>query len=391
MFDTRPGTGVACSQGGSRMTVGLLPSLGDEQTMLIDASVRFIEAERPIAALRKRAVGSGAADAGYRSTASDLGWFGLLAPEEHAGGSVSGNGVLDAALIAAERGARLQPGPFPGHCAAVAALSSVQPDAHAPALSDLVGGRSWATWAFGSHETCELRPAGADLRLDGVIDLAAEVADCDWLLLGARAPQGVAQVLLPLSAPGIKQRPVEGFDITRSWCALRLEGVRVRAEDLVGVPGPGTEERLARQAQLAAVLSAAETVGAMHADFELALRYSKDRIAFGRPIGSFQAIKHLLADTSLWLEMSKGLVATAATALGADAPDAAQQAHAAKAFVAEKSVELAHNCFQVFGGIGYTWDHDQHLFMRRMAADAVCFGSAEWHRARLLDAAGVER
>jgi alkylation response protein AidB-like acyl-CoA dehydrogenase len=146
-----------------------------------------------------------------------------------------------------------------------------------------------------------------------------------------------------------------------------------------------------RLREIAAVLVAAESVGAMQADFDAALQYSRDRIAFGRPIGSFQAIKHLLADTSLHLEMAKGLVASAAAALGRGEPDGAELAHAAKAFVAERGLELAQNCFQVFGGIGYTWEHDQHFFFRRLASDAQCFGSAAAHRAQLLDTVGVTR
>ena len=109
----------------------------------------------------------------------------------------------------------------------------------------------------------------------------------------------------------------------------------------------------------------------------------------GLPLSLALSLKHLIADTSLGLEMSMGLVAAAAAAVGADAPDGAELAHAAKAFVAEQGVELAHNCFQVYGGIGYTWEHDQHLYLRRLAADASSFGSARWHRAQLLDVAGV--
>jgi alkylation response protein AidB-like acyl-CoA dehydrogenase len=189
-------------------------------------------------------------------------------------------------------------------------------------------------------------------------------------------------------APGIERRPLEGIDVTRRWCAVELTDVVVTTDDVIGTTDV---TRSARQGELAAVLVAAESVGAMHADFELALQYAKDRVAFGRPIGSFQAIKHLLADTSLWLEMAKGLVHGAATSLGEGSPDGAELAHAAKAFVAERGVELAQNCFQVFGGIGYTWEHDQHFWFRRLAADAECFGSAPFHRGQLLDLVGVDR
>ena len=172
--------------------------------------------------------------------------------------------------------------------------------------------------------------------------------------------------------------------MTRHWSAVDFTGVTVGADDVIARGG-------SRASEVAAVLAAAESVGAMHADFELALQYSKDRIAFGRPIGSFQAIKHLLADTSLWLEMSKALVASAASALGRGAPDGPELAHAAKAFVAERGLELAQNCFQVFGGIGYTWEHDQHFWFRRLAADAEQFGAAPSHRSQMLDAVGVTR
>jgi alkylation response protein AidB-like acyl-CoA dehydrogenase len=338
------------------MTVDLVPAPTDEQSMLVDASVRFMESEHPLATVRACADGAEYDDEAYRRTAAELGWFGMLADEAHGGGSMSGNGVLDAALVAVERGARLQPGPFVGHNVVVHALttSGVRGDV----LEELVSGGAWATW------------------VDGPI--VADAASCRWLLVS----ESDRTVLVPADAPGVTLRPLEGLDVTRRWCAVDLADVA--SEEPVDVP-------VARLRELAAVLIAAESVGAMQADFDMALQYAKDRIAFGRPIGSFQAIKHLLADTSLGLEMAKGLVFSAATALGSGAPDGAELAHAAKAFVAERGVELAQDCFQVFGGIGYTWEHDQHFFFRRLAADGECFGSAPAHRAQLLDTVGVTR
>ena len=371
------------------MTVGLLPVLTDEQEMLVDASARFMDTASSLAAIRARSEGTGNPDRSYAATAGDLGWFGLLADEADGGGSVSGNGVVDAAVVAAERGARLQPGPFAGHGVVVHTLSGAFSAARADLLADLITGAAWATWAFGSEATCSVRTGGDGLRLDGVIEVIADVGECSYLLVTATGPDGLVQILLPVDGPGVTVREIDGFDVTRRWYGVDLDNVPIVPEAVIGAPGPPTDALVARQARVAAVLTAAEAVGAMHADFEIALQYAKDRIAFGRPIGSFQSIKHLLADTSLWLEMSKGLVAAAASALGSGAPDGPELAHAAKAFVAERSVELAHNCFQVFGGIGYTWEHDQHLFLRRLSADAVCFGSAGWHRSQLLDAAGV--
>ncbi len=120
-------------------------------------------------------------------------------------------------------------------------------------------------------------------------------------------------------------------------------------------------------------------------DYELGLtvQYAKDRIAFGRPIGSFQGIKHPLADTSLNLEMSKAVTLAAARHLAAGDPYGVQAASMAKAFVGDCGIDLAQTCFQVFGGIGFTWEHDQHLYLRRLTSDAALYGDPTWHRERL--------
>ena len=328
------------------MTVDLVPAPTDEQAMLVDASVRFMESEHPLTTVRACADGAAYDDEAYRRTAAELGWFGMLADEAHGGGSMSGNGLLDAALIAVERGARLQPGPFVGHNVVVHALTVS--GARSDVLEELVTGGVWATWVDGS----------------GVV---ADAASCGWLLVS----EGDGAVLVRTDAPGVTLRPLEGLDVTRRWCAVDLAD---------GLSGDHVDVQGARLSEVAAVLAAAESVGAMQADFDVALQYAKDRIAFGRPIGSFQAIKHLLADTSLALEMAKGLVFAAATALGSGAPDGAELAHAAKAFVAEHGVELAQSCFQVFGGIGYTWEHVAHVYLRRAAVLVALLGDRAEHR-----------
>src|SRR6476469_1268047 len=132
------------------MTVDLVPAPTDEQAMLVDASVRFMESEHPLTTVRQRADGGSYNDAAYRRTAAELGWFGLLADEASGGGSISGNGLLDAALLATERGARLQPGPFVGHSVVVNVLSSA--GGHDAVLTELLTGRAWATWADGSEQ-----------------------------------------------------------------------------------------------------------------------------------------------------------------------------------------------------------------------------------------------
>jgi alkylation response protein AidB-like acyl-CoA dehydrogenase len=370
------------------MSVALLPALTDEQSMWLDSSVRLMDERMPMQLLRQRADGGSFNDREYRRAAAELGWFGLLAEGEEGAGGVSDNAVVDAALLAAERGARLQPGPFAGQSAVVQALSATR--SRADVLRNLIEGTAWATWAGDSLGSCTATRDGNGFRLDGnSTDVIAEGAGCRWFLVSAEGPAGATQVLVEADSPGVTIRVLTGLDVTRTWITAEFDGATVDAASVVGQPGVATDAMIARQQQVASVLTAAESVGAMNTDFEIALQYAKDRIAFGRPIGSFQAVKHLLADTSLWIEMAKAIVAAAGTALGSNASDGPQLAYAAKAFVAPRGIELAHNCFQVFGGIGFTWEHDQHLYLRRLAADAQCFGSDAKHRELVLEAAGV--
>ena len=162
----------------------------------------------------------------------------------------------------------------------------------------------------------------------------------------------------------------------------------VAPEMIVGRPGESAG-LVSRQLQVASVLTVAESTGAMERDLAVAVQYAHERIAFGRPIGSFQAVKHLLADASLWLEMSKALAGAAAQAVGQASADAAEVASMAKAFVGDAGIDLAQSCFQVFGGIGFTWDHDHHLYLRRLTTDAFLYGDPTWHRERLCRLAGV--
>jgi alkylation response protein AidB-like acyl-CoA dehydrogenase len=115
----------------------------------------------------------------------------------------------------------------------------------------------------------------------------------------------------------------------------------------------------------------------------MALDHAKSRFAFGRPIGSFQAIKHLLADTSLLVEQCQAIATGAAHAVQDRWQEVTEVVSMAKAFAGDSAIDVAQNCFQVFGGIGYTWEFDQHLYLRRLTADAVLYGDPAWHRERI--------
>jgi alkylation response protein AidB-like acyl-CoA dehydrogenase len=137
------------------------------------------------------------------------------------------------------------------------------------------------------------------------------------------------------------------------------------------------------QLDVAVALTLAESVGAMQRLVEITVDYAKARVAFGRPIGSFQALKHILADVSMWTEISVAGAEAAADAVADARPTASEIASIAKAYAGDAGTQVAQMCFQVHGGIGFTWEHDLHLYLRRLAADRALYGDPDWHRERI--------
>ncbi|ONH58207.1 hypothetical protein CcI49_22135 [Frankia sp. CcI49] len=426
--------------------------LTDEQRMLVDASARFIERTCPLEKVRAQAYTDPAFAGAYRRQAAELGWFAPLVPADLGGGSMSDNAVFDAALVAYHRGRLLQPGPFVGtnvvayalavagtgeHTAKVlpALLSGEASAAWAPAVPSasasvptgtgrVPGARPWPNRVGGPGNPVSATRSGDGWRLSGRATFVENPGPDGWYLVSAAAEDATAttdggggpalvQFLLPADTPGLRVQPLESLDLTRRFVGLEFDGVTVGSTGRLHAADLGDDELIARQLALACVLTAAESVGAMDYELALTVQYAKDRIAFGRPIGSFQALKHVLADASLVLEMSKAITAAAAQRLGeavglagTDVPGRSTDANPAeagsnlrdygleaasmaKAYVGEHGVSLAQNCFQIFGGIGFTWEHDQHLFLRRLTTDAAFFGDPAWHREHLCQLSGI--
>jgi alkylation response protein AidB-like acyl-CoA dehydrogenase len=370
--------------------------LTTDQELLRSTTRRFVEQECPLPRVRELSDARATADHDYLASAAELGWFATLVPEELGGGSVSGLGVCDAAVVAEERGRMLQPVAFvPTNVVAHALVlggSDTMRDSIVPALA---AGEGVATWAV-SHAAGEFEPTGGvrvtgtgdTLRLTGRKTLVQDAHSASWILVTAADGDGASQFLLGTDRAGLHVTRRSGFDLSRQLSEVCFDDVEVSIDDVVGDRGTATAA-VERQLDLAAVLTVAESVGAMDHLFGLTVEYAKARTAFGRPIGSFQAVKHLLADTSLLLEESKAVAVAAAHALQRERDNRSEIASMAKSFVAEAGVELAHNCWQVFGGIGYTWEHDFHLYLRRLTLDAVLYGDAAWHRERICRLHGV--
>ncbi|HEY2332679.1 MAG TPA: acyl-CoA dehydrogenase family protein [Acidimicrobiales bacterium] len=364
--------------------------LTDDQELLRETTARFIEADCDLVHVRALADSATGVDEGYLAKGAELGWFALLVSEELGGGSISGSGLRDAVVIAEERGRQLQPGPFvPANVVAFALSQAGNDEQQNKILPSLIDGSSVATWAIanatGAWEPgsgVQATPSGTGYVLNGRANLVQDAELADWILVVATSAEGLCQFLLPASAPGLTVNKLESLDLSRRFGEVVLDGVQADAGSAVGAPGQSAD-LIERELQVALVLTVSESVGAMNRIFEITLDYAKARTAFGRPIGSFQAIKHSLADTGLLLEMAQGMATAAARAVGDERPDAGEVASMAKSLVGDNGVALSQNCFQTFGGIGYTWEHDQHLFLRRLAMDALLYGEPAAHRERI--------
>jgi alkylation response protein AidB-like acyl-CoA dehydrogenase len=363
--------------------------LSDDQELFRETTERFIDARFPLARVRELADTPVAHDPALLGEAAELGWFALFVPEEHGGGTVSGSAVRDAVIVAEERGRFVQPGPFVAtNVVAFAVAREGTAEQQAAQLPSLASGERSASWAFtgrnGVPEVGAVRATatGDGYTLDGVASLVPEGPSAALFLVSASDGDGVTQLLVAADAPGVTVTPLDGLDLTRRFADVRFDGVAVPADAVLGSPGAAAAS-VEAQLDLAVALTLAESIGAMRQLAEITVEYSKARIAFGRPIGSFQALKHILADISFWAEVSTAGAGAAADAVADGRPTASEIVSIAKAYVGDAATQLAQQCLQVHGGIGFTWEHDLHFYLRRLAADRVLYGDPEWHRERI--------
>jgi alkylation response protein AidB-like acyl-CoA dehydrogenase len=203
-------------------------------------------------------------------------------------------------------------------------------------------------------------------------------------LVAARTEEGLAQFLLPADTPGVTVTPMHTVDLTRRFSSVSFQNAEVPASAAVGQIGNAAGD-LQWQLQVANVLQSAEMVGAMDKAMDITVEWAFNRYSFGRPLASYQVLKHRFADMKVWLECSHALADAAARAVQDRSDDADELTSAAKAFIGQYGPELCHECVQLHGGIGVTFDHDLHLYLRRVTLDAVLFGTVTAHRLRLAD------
>lgn len=348
---------------------------------------RYLESRMATAEVRRLAETPDGFDRSWWQGGSELGWTSLLAEE---GQGLSGNGVVDLCIVAEEFGRAVAPGPLIGCNVVVSALAASKGgDHHAKVAELLATGRAVAAWAV-DEDGLIWQPArprlSAELNRGEIVlsgrKLHVEYAEqADYLLVTAQLDGRAVQCLVEAEARGLAVRPLEALDLVRRYADVEFDNVRVPEGALVGESN--SEVAIERQLQLVAVLQCAEMAGAAERALEMAASWAEGRVTFGRPLNSYQALKHRFADMRTALEAIRATTAAAAAAVGADDPGAGRLASVAKAYVGSTAVEIGQESVQMHGGIGVTWDHDLHLYLRRMTSDRVLGGSPRDHVRRL--------
>ncbi len=372
--------------------------LTDDQELLRETTRRFLETSCPVATVRELADKEAAGyERDWWRRGAELGWTSMLVPAADGGGNVSGHGLLDLVLVVEEMGRQVSPGPVIPCNVAGSAIAEGGAGAQRLLLPEIAAGEALVTWCLGVGAAIGLRPdavavrarrRGSSFVLDGSGGPAEGAEVADHVLVAAIADEGLTQFLVPATTPGLTVAPMESFDLVRRFGTVEFDAAEVPAGAVLGAVG-GAPPALERQLQLAAVLQCAEMVGATDRAFEFTLEYAFDRYSFGRPLASYQALKHRFADTKLWLEACHATAGAAARAVDGSYEEAGELASVAKAYVGERAPLVLQDCVQLHGGIGVTWEHDLHLYLRRVVQDRSLLGTPSEHRARIAAIMGM--
>jgi len=376
-------------------------AFSQDQDELRRAARRFLEVasseERVRAAMETE---QGYDSATWQQLSEELAWTALTIPEEYGGLGMS---YLDLHPLMEEMGRALLCSPFFSTiCLGANALllggNGVQKERHLPGIA---AGETTATLAYaekngqldaaGIEATCSRTAAGYILR--GTKSYVLDGHTADLLIVAARTEnsegaEGVSLFLVPGDADGVKQAWLPTMDQTRRLASVELNDVVVPADALVGEEGRGWA-LCERTLDLARIALAAEQVGAAEMCLDMSVEYAKVRKQFGRPIGSFQAIKHKCADMLMMIESARSAAFYASALAGQGERDLEEAASSAKAFCSDTFFHCAAENIQIHGGIGFTWEHAAHMYFKRAKAAEVLFGAPSFHRERVAKRMGL--
>ncbi|WP_324605560.1 acyl-CoA dehydrogenase family protein [Streptomyces niger] len=330
--------------------------------------------------------------AAWRPLTEQIGVAGLAVPEEYGG---AGYGACEVHVVMAELGRALSPVPLLGSAVLTVEALLASGDRSAckellPGLAEgrTVGALAWAergAWDPAAVSAEAVPGSGGTWQLTGVKEYVLDGAAADVLLVAARTVAGVSLFQVAVDDAGVRRVPSVTMDQTRPLATVVCDGAQGR---LIGAEGDG-ERVLSHVRDVACTALAAEQVGAAERCLELTVAHARDRVQFGRPIGSFQAVKHRLADAYVLVESARSAALGAACAAAADTEGLSWAAAVAKAVCSEAFSAVAGEMIQLHGGIGITWEHTAHRYFKRAHGSAQLFGPPEQHRARLAAELGL--
>ena len=359
--------------------------LTDEQQAIRSTAHDFLASRFKSERIREIAASADGLDADGWKEMAGLGWPGLALPEEWGG---QGLGIVDLAVLFEEMGYALAPSPLLSNTIAGLALSLCGSDEQRERyLRPLAEGERRGTpalWDAGSPATVgeftmEAKADGSGVVLDGEKTLVLDATAVDFFLV---ATSDGRRHIVDSESGGVSVTPEEGIDPTRRLSSVRFEGVRVAADDTL----PGEAADYFPVFHRICVALAAESTGIAQRTMEMAVEYAKDRQQFGRPIGAYQAVSHRCAQMLLETENARSAVYGAAWAADAEPESLPLAASMAKAYASDAGWRVPDASIQVHGGIGFTWEHDLHFFLKRGRSNAAIFGDSKWHRERVADA-----
>ena len=366
----------------------------DEQAALRDSVRDTVDGIVPPALVRDVYEGRSDASQVWQRMV-ELDWPGLTIPEQDGG---VGMGFLELAIVAEQLGRATAPGPFLSTVTQF--VPAIRELADGPArrriLADVAAGRSTGALAVAEAGSWRLRdvgstlsaePAGDGWRLTGHKHAVLDGATADAVVVVARAGSGLGAFLV--RPRQFEARRLAALDPTLPLADLTFDGTVLTGDQVLAPPSPDVEPRIERVLQEATVVLAIGTVAACREIFQRALEYSKVRVQYDRPIGSFQALKHRMANMYLAVERAASLGWYAALTVAEDDPRRAEAAALAKAAAGECQALVVGDGLQLHGGIGFTWEHDLHFLLKRAKVGAVLFGGAAQHRAVLAERLGL--
>ena len=358
--------------------------LNEDQLTLQKYARDFLENECPSAFVRPAMDSDTAHDPAFYEKMAGLGWMGIAIPESLGGQGMS---YVDLAVLVEEMGRAIAPGPFfASVCLAAPVVDGAGTETQKKALLPAIAsGEKIATVAF-TEASGRVDEAGIQLTatrdggawvLQGSKHFVPDAHVADALVVAARAADGVKLFLVPSDAVAVSQVPT--MDMTRRWCDVTFDDVRVDDDAVMAGGWPELERAL----QKTAALLAAECVGGAQKVLDVSVAYAKERMQFGRPIGSFQAVKHRCADMLIDVEMARSAMYYAAWAAAEDDAELALAASVAKAYCGDAYCRVATNGILVHGGIGFTWEHDAHLYFKRAKCNELLLGETSHHNERV--------